>query len=277
MLTQLHSVFQATPFLPPSTGIHLLDLVMHLGQETHHLGPFSQILQGDAQLDVPVDKIKSANVQLNRTSQFNLDLGFRLLDGIFSGFDLKMEPVKAVLKGDMQMAISFQNVRSRRIPHTVMGTALEGKRVKMEHSSVKMMKREKLGCYIVSSLLESKKFSIHLTRSSGKSLGIEAPSIDGLVEAGLQVSSGKKTDLTIWHEGSNYLTFAFSCFELEIQDSGIVNIWKEVNWARGKGMSELEDELQQPEECDPLEVSFMHPKLPAILAWDSSPTQELIE
>lgn len=267
LLKQLHASFNATPFLPPSSKVvELLYLVGHRGQQTFPLGPIESVLvKNGIPFNLKPNNGRSTNVSLNKSGNFNLDLGFRLLDGIFKGFDLKMEPLKAVLKGEREIALTFENVRRKNITHIELGSALMGQRVNMEHPSIGMLKNKKMGIYIVSSLLQSNQFTIQLGKTKNGSFDIEVPSIEAIADAGLKVGGDGKTELSCTHSGKNYLTFAFSCFELKLEDDGKVSIEQEVTWAKGLNIEDKKVAAENPE------ISFMNPKLPAIMSWDEIP------
>jgi len=270
LLHQLHASFNATPFLPPSAKVvELLYLVGHRGQKTFPLGPFEEVLvKNGPPFYLKTINAQTADVSLNKSSHFNLDLGFKLLEGIFKGFDLKMEPLKAALAGEREIALAFQNVRRKNITHTHLGTALQGQVVNMDHPSIRML-YNKMGMYIVSSLLQSNKFTIQLGKTRNGSFKLEAPVVEALADAGLEVGGDGKTNLSFTHSDKNFLTFAFSCFELKLEGNGRISIEQEVTWAKG-----LDEGNKHVAKNNP-EISFINPKLPAIMAWDEvTPNEE---
>lgn len=268
LLKQLHSIYHATPFLPPSAGdIELLHLVAHRGEKTFRMGPLQEVLkEGGAESlsSLGSGEAQVASVALNQSSKFNMDLGFKLLEGLFKGFDLKMEPFKAALNGERELSLSFQQVIRRHIHHTAMGSAFRSLHVDMEHPSIKATHR-RMGLFVVSSLLQSCQFTLQLEKSKNGTFDLEAPSIDAIAEAGLKVGGDGERELSFTYTGKKPLTFAFSCYELKLDIAGKLQIEQEVSWRKGFEAEE-KDALG---EGNP-EVSFISPRLPAILAWDEA-------
>lgn len=261
-LQQIHETFKATPVLPPSSSdVDLLFLISHRGQETVPLGPLEDVLEPDATPLNP-DTISSdiAGINLNKTGNFSLDLGFQLLPGIFKGFNLEMEPITGALKGGKELSFSFPNARRVRIFPVKLGSALIGRKMNTEHPLMKNVLRKK-GLYVVTSLLQSREFSISLNKTRNTELDFDA-AIQTLANTGLTVKTDRSTDFSIDHQGEEYLTFAFSCVELLVDKDGALSINKEVIWKRG----ENGEPESTPKEAE--EMSFINPKLPAILSWD---------
>lgn len=266
MLDQLLEAFKATPFLPPSTEVQPLMLVGHRGQKTHHFGPLEEILaQSETPFKLKPDLAASANVDLKKTAMMNFDLGFQLLDGLFKGFELKIDPLKATLDRTKEIGLSFKNVQKRYLTNTELGSALINQRINLEHPSMAafLRKEKPLGMYVVSSVLQSNAFKIHLGKTSDGDFSIKAPEIKQLTNVGLEVEGDKDTDFSISYKGKKYLTFAFACFQLKFDSaSGRLSLEEEQVWA--KDPHGLNTEKKQAA----AEVSFVHSKLPAILSWD---------
>ena len=266
LLQQLQSTFSATPFLPPSASIHPLDMVAHRGEKTMHLGPLAHILSPEGgPFGMSVEQANVAKVDLNRSSSFNLDLGFKLLDGLFNGFRVSLDPVKAAIKNATAISLSFRGTRRRFINHVTLGQSLRNHKIDLEHPSIKGLfgGDKKMGMYVIGSVLESKQFNIQLSNNNSVGIDVDAPLIGKVTEAGLKVEHEGKRLLSIAHEGEEFLVFGFSCFILNKDSTGGLSIEEEVTWTRGEEEDENEEKNQTPE------VSLIHPKLPAILAWDS--------
>ncbi len=267
LLYQLFSTFKATPFLPPSSSIQPLHLVAHRGEETMHLGPLSQVLKSNSlpfEVDENSDSI--ADNDFNSSSNFNAELGLKLLEGIFKGFKIKIAPLEAVIKNASELSLKFQDVRRRHIHHTSLGNALAKHHIDMQNGTIGGLfsGKKPVGMYIISSVIESRNFSIRLGKNGSSGISVEAPVIEKITDAGLKVDREGDKTYAISHEGDEYLVFAFSCFQLKLKEDGTISIHKEVSWIRGEFDEEKTRSIEQTEP----EISFMHPDLPAILEWD---------
>ncbi len=267
LLDQLHRTFSATPYLPPSTAVQPLMLVGHRGQKTKNFGPFAEMLVSTAvPFELTPEQATSADYELKRTGSFNGELGLSLLDGLFKGFNLSIDPLNGVLHREMELSLSFQKVQRLFFHHTVLGSALKNQRLDLKHPSMRPFQRDKkpLDMFITSSVLQSKAFTIHLGKKSSAGLDLDVPTVAQFTNVGLDLQGSKDTEITISHEGDKYLTFAFSCFQLSYESDGSLGIEEEVSWARGaKGTTAPADETEVN-----LEISFVNPRLPAIMAWD---------
>lgn len=265
LLNELLGAFKATPFLPPSAEVQPLMLVGHRGQKTHHYGPLEEIfIKTGVPFQLKPDRAASANVDLTRTAMMNFDLGFQLLDGLFKGFDLKIDPLKATLGKAKEIGLSFKNVQKRYITNTELGSALINQKINLEHPSMAAFLREEkpLGMYVVSSVLQSNEFTVHLGKISDGELDIKAPEIEQLTNVGLKVEGDRDTNYTITHKGKKYLTFAFACFQLKYDSTGNkLSLEEEQVWAKG-----TDGAIKEKQSAE--EVSFIDSKLPAILSWD---------
>lgn len=281
LLAQLHKTYNATPFLPPMNSIKPLHLVAHRGNRTMHLGPLEEVLvPNGAAFGLEEQNAEVSNVNLNKTSTFSGELGFKLLEGILSGFNLSIEPFKAVLTQEVEVTLDFQGTRRRAIHHTSLGTALRHRAIDLDHPSIKGLFKEKdgwlrfsnpMGMFVIGSVLESRQFSIHLNRKGSVGLELEAPVLGKLTDVGFKVQHDGAKTLGFSHEGDNYLVFAFACFELEMDGQGGLSIQQEVAWRRGGlGDPAADDTPAEPMaggEDNP-EISLIDWQLPSILAWD---------
>ena len=263
-LQQLHSTFNATPVIPPSSrDIDLLFLISHRGQKTTSLGPLAEVLHpGVSPLSPSTVSSEIAQIAINKTSDFSLELGFQILPEVFKGFNLDMEPVKGAFEGGKELSFAFLNVRRVRVFPVTLGSALMHQRINTDHPSIKNILSKK-GLYLVTSLIQSNEFSLTLNKTRNAEVNFEA-AVQQLADANFTIDSNRSSDFSITHKGSEYLTFAFSCVELEVEKDGKMSINREVTWKKG------EDEDGQATESQDPEISFMNPKLPAILAWDKN-------
>ena len=267
LLSELYSTYDATPFLPPSEGIKPLDLIGHRGQKTKNFGPFAEMLvKSGTPFELTPEMATRANVELKKTMSFNVDLGFKLLDQVFNGFKLKIDPLQAGLNNVKELSLSFQNVQRKHIPHTLLGSALTGRKLDLSHVSMGAFKRAEkpLGMYVIASVLQCNTFSIHLNRAANQNLSIADSEIGKLTDVGFKVKNDQKEDLVISHGGSEYLTFAFSCYKLNFDPQGVMSLEEEVAWEKGVTKESSEPTIGS----ESIEISFMSPTLPAILTWD---------
>lgn len=268
LLSELYETYDATPFLPPSNGIKPLDLIGHRGQKTKNFGTFAKLLiDSGVPFELSPEKASLAKVELKKSMEFNLELGFKLLDQIIKGYNLKINPLQAGLKNAKELCLSFQNVQRRSISNVDLGTALTGRKLDLSHSSLGAFRRadKPLGMYIVASVLESNAFSLHLNKSAGQNLSIADSEIGNLTDVGFKVHNDSEKELIISHSGDDYLAFAFSCYKLNFDsDTGVMSIEEEVSWEKGANNTEVKENTAPKS----IEISFMSPALPAILEWD---------
>ncbi|WP_128547034.1 gasdermin [Larkinella soli] len=257
----LRQTFGATPLRIPEARVKPLVVVARRKDNIQFRGELKYLLdKPDWTFSLSEDPVSSAS--LDRTRKVDAEIGLELLQGFLKGLNAGTAPVHAALKNLKTLSFSFRNVRRRYADLNLLGQALAGVHIDMNHPSMGIFQGEDAHeMLLVSDVIVSN--LIALNDESGGEAGLSA----GLPEW-TEYLAKAKTDLkrvsseksSILFEGEDYLTFAFSCVRLQADPAtGAIQIREAVD-VRGTG--DAGPEAAPYVELDEDEFE------PGLLSWD---------
>ena len=266
--TVLRKLFNATPMRVPEASVQPLLVIAERAGKTDKRGALKHLLANGKTFKLKVQDDPVSDVSLERTRSMDWDFGLKLLDGIFKGFNLPSANIATKLEGAKEISLSFHNVRRHWIDKNALGTALHHKRVDLTHPAIGIFTGDEAqNMLLVTDIIISNGFSINVEKSKDNNFEVQAPTFQEIIDdAQLKVAVKSSSKNSITFEGEDYLTFAFSCVKLELdQHSGALSVGlsvvtKEV--ATPRGMEKKEVSEPQPYDID--EELFE----PGLLEWD---------
>ncbi|HMR44948.1 MAG TPA: hypothetical protein PKC40_13990 [Saprospiraceae bacterium] len=271
LVDELRRTFNATPLNVPDAETQPLKIVAHRGKKSTLWGPLEDLFAGSAApIDLKPVRSEAADVRINRTGSFNTDFGFKLLEGLLGGFKVDINPLKVALKDVLEISIAFENVRKKSVAITTLGNALIAKRINMQNPAIHIFTRrdQPFGMYLISSVLESNKFSIILEKKRTDLLEVEAPVLSKLSDAGLKMDENKEHKQSVTFEGKQPLTFAFSCIELALGTDGSLQFGESKLLPR-QATKTMRGGNSEPAPPPEIETSLVQQGAPALLGWDT--------
>jgi len=266
--TILRKLFNATPMRVPEASVQPLLVIAEKAGKTDKRGALKHLLANGRTFKMAWQDDPVSDVSLERTRSMDWDFGLKLLDGIFKGFNLPSATIATKLEGAKEISLSFHNVRRHWIDKNDLGTALHHKRVDLTHPAIGIFTGEDAhNMLLVTDVIVSNGFSINVEKSNDNSFEVEAPAFQEIIDdAQLKVAIKSSSKNSITFEGEDYLTFAFSCVKLELDQQtgalgvGLTVVTKEI--ATPEGMKKAAVKVAQPVELD--EDLFE----PGLLEWD---------
>jgi hypothetical protein len=253
----LRDLFNATPVRTPEASVQPLLVIAEKAGKTDKRGMLQHLLIGDGNFSIQANDDPVSNVNLDKTRSMDWDFGLKLLDGIFQGFKLPSASIGAQLNGAKEISLSFNNVRRRWIDKNLLGSALKGLRVDLQHPSVGIFKGDDpWQMLLVTDVIASNGFAINVEKTRDDGFNVEAPAIQQILnEAKVDVKAKSNSKNSIAFEGNDYLTFAFTCVKLEVDpQTGALGVGATVVTKEGKTVKksetpepvELDDDLFEP-------------------------------
>ncbi|MFQ5445539.1 MAG: hypothetical protein ACE5FF_01285 [Saprospiraceae bacterium] len=266
--TVLRKLFNATPMRVPEASVQPLLVIAEKAGKTDKRGALKHLLSNHRSIKTDVQDDPVSDVSLERTRSMDWDFGLKLLDGIFKGFNLPSATIATKLEGAKEISLSFHNVRRHWVDKNALGSALHHKKVDLTHPAVGIFTGDDAyNMLLVTDVIVSNAFSINVEKTKDNSFEVEAPTFQEIIDEAnlkLKVKSSSKNSITF--EGEDFLTFAFSCVKLELDQQtgalgvGLSVVTREVATPDGTKMTEVEE--PQPIELD--DDLFE----PGLLEWD---------
>ena len=226
----LREIFGAFPMRIPEERIRPGFVIGKNGATLDMRGMLGQILVDQPKIELRMQNSAVSNVNLKRTQSMDADFGLKILDGFLGGFGLGAAPLEGSLKKAKQLSFSFGNVRRRWWDKNELGTALIGKKIMLDHPSVRgvFTGPSPMEMLLVTDAIVSRSFSICADSSFDAGIDVSLDVVQNLVAEGkLDVEISRTANNCVSFEGSSYLTFAFSCIELNIdQSTGAIGVGK---------------------------------------------------
>lgn len=250
----LRYLFKATPMRIPEASVQPLLVIAEKGGKTEKRGHLLHLLTDTSPLSLQEKEDPVADLSLNKTKSMAWDFGFKILDGFFQGFSLPSADIGAVLNNAKEVSLSFKNVKRKYIDKNELGTALMNRGLQLNHPSAQIFLGEDAhNLLLVTDAIMSNGFGIHVLKTRDNQGKVKLPEIQKIInEAKLDVKAKSSSDNSIFFEGPQYLTFAFTCVKLNITPAtgalavGTMVVTEESR----KGLTAKESEELQPVELD---------------------------
>ena len=266
--TVLRELFNATPMRTPEASVQPLLVIAEKAGKTDKRGTLKHLLKDDDNLKLKINDDPVSDLSLERTRSMDWDFGLKLLVGFFQGFKLPTASLTTQLNGAKEISLSFKNVRRRWVDKNELGSALRNKKVDLKHPAVGLfLGDDAQNMLLVTDIIVSNGFAINVEKSRDDNFEVEVPAIQKILdEAKASVKAKSTSKNSIAFEGADFLTFAFTCVKLELNQKtgalgvGTTVITKEV--ATPKGITS-----QQVKEVTPIELDDDLFE-PGMLEWD---------
>ena len=241
----LRKLFDATPMRVPEASVQPMLVIAEKGGKTDKRGDLRHLLSDKSALQIELKEDVVSDVNLERTRSMDWDFGLSLLNGFFQGFNLPSAAISAELSNAREISLSFKNVRRRRIDKNELGSALQNRKLDLTHPAAKIfLGNDAQNMLLVSDVIISNGFAINVVKTRDNGGKIEIPAIQEIIdEAKLGVKVKANSKDTIEFEGPDFLTFAFTCVKLEVdQNTGDIAVGTTVitrQTATGKGVEKV--------------------------------------
>lgn len=236
VVAALQQTFNATPVRVPESGIQPLQVVARKGKSTSNWGALRHLFEGENDFTVPFQESDLSEVRVSKTRTVDLDFGLKILEGFLQGFGIPNLPIEAGLKGAKTLSFSFKNSKRKYIEPSLLGRQLKEKKLDIGNSALNIFTKKGYDMLLITSVLTSNSFSIHVESSIDNHLEASVPALQnylGKSHAGVKLHSDLASDITF--ESDKWLTFAFSCISVDINELDKTLAIGEFSNYRGEG------------------------------------------
>ncbi|MGI9542500.1 MAG: hypothetical protein ACR2MX_04525 [Cyclobacteriaceae bacterium] len=247
--------FGANPLRVPEARIQpMCMLEIHKNQQ-QYLGEFKYLVKGGFNHDIAPKEAPVSEVSNKRSKAVDFKTGFGILSGFLKALKIDPASVTASLTKSKKMAFSFSNVKRKYIDPLMLGSLLSGDGLFGDVDNFVLQpaiqdKKIKLG--LITDVIVSNNFSLSALSESDTAVNIDVPMLaDAISKLNLGVKVNKQTDNEVQFEGSENLTFAFSCLELTIDPAT-------GKFGRGKWLEDIKDASGKPRSVESLQPGEEH-------------------
>ncbi|HQV68302.1 MAG TPA: hypothetical protein PLJ62_06370 [Thermoflexales bacterium] len=203
--------------LPRADFAPLLLLAKEDGKDLNRMGHIKDLLIGAAPPRVKLNT-PAASISGQRTATINTGIGLTLLGTFISALGGGQVGLDAQFKNTSSIAFEFPEVFADDVDVTKLDQYL-GKAQINPNSKQMALLLDLDALYVVTGIIKAKKFSVDTTSASTGSAGLNAPVIQQIVGAKIQVSKDANSASKLSFEGQQMLTFGFQARRL-VYDGG---------------------------------------------------------
>ncbi len=263
--SMLKQTFNATPLRIPESRVKPLIVIAEKDGKTEFRGDLNHLLEIGTELDIVPKETLMADASLERTKSFDFDFGFEILKGFFQGFGIPSAALGTQLKGAKEISLSFHNVKRLWLDINELGGALRGKKLDLEHPSIlPFLGTDPHQMLLISDAIICNSFSINVEKSREQSFEIELPEIQEILKDNkVKINPKTSSKKALTFEGEDNLTFAFSCVQLILNDSGTIGVGTTFLTKSTDGEDKVVEDIPQHIELD--DDLFE----PGMLVWDN--------
>ena len=243
----LRQTFNASPLKVPESRVKPLIVVGRQGKKVNFRGQLGHLLEGDQGLSVPFEESILANTSLKRSQSISLNFGLKIMEGFLQGLGIPSIPFDTALKGVKEISFSFNDAKRIFIDPNFLGNELKGRKIDLTHPSVGIFTRsdDPFEMLLISDAIVCKSFVMNIEKANESEFEAAIPELQKLLSVDAKVKIDTKTNRSISFEGEEFLTFAFACVKLELdQQSGLMQIGETIITRQLKGDEEVK--IQSP-------------------------------
>lgn len=224
--SMLRDLFNATPLKVPESRVRPLIVIAEKNGKTDFRGELKHLMEEGVTFELNPKESAVTDVSLEKTKSINFDIGFDILKGFFQGFGIPSGSIATQLNGAKSISLSFNNVKRIWIDKNELGSSLRGKKIDKGHPSMTpFVSDDPYQMLLISDAIVSNSFSINVDKTNDANFELDLPEIESILEnAKAKVNVKKSSKNSITFEGEDYLTFAFSCIQLQVMDSGTLGV-----------------------------------------------------
>ena len=217
----LRDSFQANPVKVPESRILPLIILELEKNKPKYIGNIKYLLQGSEEVEFPIHKGLASNVSNTFSKSTDLKAGFKILDGFLKGIGIDPAVVRASIKGNKTISFAFNNVKTQYIDLLEFGKILNTQDLIIDplNFGINKANGKPPRLALIDRVIQSNNFSMRVFKENDSSGKIDVPLInDHLSDIKTSIKVDKSSEHEIKFSGDSYLTFAFSCIELFLEE-----------------------------------------------------------
>jgi hypothetical protein len=201
--------------LLPKSDIQPLQLFYKNGKSLERLGAAKKLLMAGEDIKLPrkSKNTQAANINGKRTSSMDIGIGLSLLGTIIGAMGGSTLGLDAEYKNAKTAAFEFSDVKEDKIEVIDLDQYLGDADINPASVYVgKLLEADKL--YITTAVIKSNKFTFEAQDSNGVAVGVNVPTVQGLVTANVKVGTESTSETKLSYEGEEPLVFGFQAIKL---------------------------------------------------------------
>jgi hypothetical protein len=208
----------------PNAGLKPLSLLGRQNKAVSQLGPLNLLITNPAgPLPAITADVPAAAINGQTSSKLSIGIGLSVLGnllGSMGGGDLG---AKVNFTDASQIEFAYSDVLNDSILPLEVGNYLRAAKV---DSGNLLLKQYVLGngdLFLVTTIAKSDKFTVKFEKSNGLDAEVNVPVLQGIAGGGINVNTNGAGESTVTFQGSQFLTFAFQCFQVGVLD-GVLSL-----------------------------------------------------
>jgi len=199
----------------PRTDIRPLQVLVKEETRLSRLGDLATILRPGEQVALPAVKenVSAANISGERTRDLSIGVGLSILGNVIGAMGGSKMGLDVGYKRAKTATFEFTDVLEDRVDLADIDQYLTDADISAFSSHVAQL-LEADAVYVTTSVIKTKKFIVQAKESSGATLELKVPEIQGVVGGSVKVSTAGDSASKIVYEGSVPLVFGFQAARL---------------------------------------------------------------
>jgi hypothetical protein len=201
----------------PRAGIEPLDLI-GIDEATQWLGPLKAVWNSNVPVPEPSAPRRAAPVNGQKTDQLDLSFGLKILGNALAAFGASAPSLDTAYRRARKIQFAYANVTSTVVAPLEAGNYLAGGTLNTDNPVVKHYFMEPDSqAFVILDVLKSDSITVIASDEHGTEVGIDVPAIQGVVGAGVKVTTGGASNSTITFSGPAPVTFGFIVDEIQFE------------------------------------------------------------
>jgi hypothetical protein len=199
----------------PRAGIEPLDVIGR-DETTQWLGPLNAVWKSSVDEPQPRPPRPAAAVNGQKTDSLDVSFGFKILANALSAFGATVPAVDFAFQRARKVQFSYTGVTSTVVAALDAGNYLASGTLNSANPVVRHYFTEPDSeAYLILDVLKSDSITVNASDEHGVAVGVDVPSIQGVVGANVKVKSGGAGNSTVTFTGPTPVTFGFLVDEIE--------------------------------------------------------------
>jgi len=199
----------------PRVGIEPMDVV---GKDdtTQWLGPLRSVWTSTAPEPTPSAPRTAAAVNGQKSDSLDLSFGMKVLANALAAFGASVPALDVAYHRARKVQFAYTNVTSTVVAPFDAGNYLTSGTLKTDNPVVKhYFLEEEAEAYLILDVLKSDSITVIATDEKGAEVGVDVPSIQGVVGANVKVKASGASNSTVTYTGPQPVTFGFIVQEIQ--------------------------------------------------------------
>jgi hypothetical protein len=202
----------------PRVGIEPLD-VIGIDETTQWLGPLSSVWQSTVPVPEPNPPRPAAPVNGQKTDRLDLGFGLQILSNALAAFGAAAPSLELAYKRARKVQFSYTNVTSTVVSPLEAGNYLASGTLNSSNPVVQhYFMQPDSQAFLIVDVLKSNSITVTALDEHGTEVGVDVPSIEGIVGASVKVKPGGAANSSITYVGKKAVTFGFIVDEIMFED-----------------------------------------------------------